>query len=89
MAARIRQVFYFTFALLSFARSATCATALDGMFYGLLRSRDLTPFGFVRLDMRPAHAVSIEPGNWAIETEIAYQNTWALSREVEHYLNGL
>jgi len=33
--------------------------------------------------------VSIEPDGWAIETEIAYQNTWALSREVEHYLNGL
>src|SRR5262245_59519093 len=36
-------------------------------FYGLLRSRDLSPFGFTRLDMRPAHAVAIEPGTWAIE----------------------
>ncbi len=64
------------------------APAEDGMFYGLLRSRDLTPFGFVRLDMRPAHAVSIDTGRWAIETEIGYQNTWALSREVERYLIG-
>ena len=32
----------------------------QGRFYGMLRSRDLTPFGFLRLDMRPAHAVSIE-----------------------------
>jgi len=61
----------------------------NGQFYGLLRQRDLSPFGFLRLDMRPAHAVSIEPGSWAIETEIGYQNTWALSPEVEKYLIGL
>ncbi len=60
-----------------------------GQFYGLLRSRDLSPFGFLRLDMRPAHAVSIEPGTWAVETEIGYQNTWALSPEVERYLQSL
>jgi hypothetical protein len=58
-------------------------------FYGLLRARDLTPFGFLRLDMRPAHAVSIEPGHWAFETEMAYQNTWALSPQVEKYLTSL
>jgi Protein of unknown function (DUF3187) len=69
---------------------ASVAHADDGgQFYGLLRSRDLTAFGFLRLDMRPAHAVSIEPGSWAIETEIGYQNTWALSPEVEQYLIGL
>jgi hypothetical protein len=61
----------------------------SGQFYGLLRSRDLSPFGFLRLDMRPAHAVSIEPGSWALETEIGYQNTWALSPEVEKYLTSL
>jgi Protein of unknown function (DUF3187) len=61
----------------------------SGQFYGLLRSRDLTPFGFLRLDMRPAHAVSIAPGSWALETEIGYQNTWALSPEVERYLTSL
>jgi Protein of unknown function (DUF3187) len=60
-----------------------------GQFYGLLRSRDLSPFGFLRLDMRPAHAVTIEPGSWAIETEFGYQNTWALSPEVEQYLISL
>ena len=70
---------------------ASLAHAADdsGQFYGLLRSRDLSPFGFLRLDMRPAHAVSIEPGSWALETEIGYQNTWALSPEVENYLVGL
>ncbi len=75
-------------AALTLAHSMS-ATADEGSFYGLLRSRDLTAFGFLRLDMRPAHAVSIEPGSWAIETELGYQNTWALSPEVEKYLVGL
>ena len=65
------------------------AQAEDGQFYGLMRERDLTPFGFMRLDMRPAHAVSTEPGSWAVETDVAFQNTWALSPEVEKYLTGL
>ena len=68
---------------------STPALADEGGFYGLLRSRDLSPFGFLRLDMRPAHAVAIEPGTWAFETELAYQNTWALSPDVEEYLIGL
>jgi len=57
--------------------------------YGMLRVRDLTPFGFLRLDMRPAYAIAIEPGQWALETELGYQNTWALSPEVERYLTSL
>jgi hypothetical protein len=65
------------------------ARAEDGRFYGMLRTRDLTPFGFLRLDMRPAHAISIEPRSWAVEAELGYQNTWALSRSVEKYLNGI
>lgn len=79
-------------ALLTLAGSACgvpAAHAEDGQLYGLLRSRDLTPFGFLRLDMRPAHAISIEPGSWAIESEVAYQNTWALSPDVEDYLTSL
>jgi hypothetical protein len=60
-----------------------------GQFYGMLRTRDLTPFGFLRLDMRPAHAISIEPHTFAIEAELGYQNTWALSPNVEKYLDGL
>lgn len=68
---------------------STPATAADGQFYGLMRERDLTPFGFMRLDMRPAHAVSTEPGSWALETDMAFQNTWALSPEVEKYLTSL
>ena len=60
-----------------------------GRFYGMLRQRDLTPFGFLRLDMRPAHAMNIEPHSFAFEMELGYQNTWALSRDVEKYLTGL
>lgn len=75
--------------VLASAMCASVATAADGAFYGLLRGRDLTPFGFLRLDMRPAHAVAIEPGSWALETELGYQNSWALSPEVEKYLTGL
>lgn len=69
----------------------TCAGdgAGDGRFYGMLRSRDLTPFGFLRLDMRPAHAMSIESGSFAFEAELGYQNTWALSENVEKYLKTL
>ena len=78
-----------TLALAGLAFGMPMAHAEEGQLYGLLRSRDLTPFGFLRLDMRPAHAVSIEPGSWAIETEVAHQNTWALSPNVEEYLTGL
>lgn len=62
---------------------------IQGRFYGMLRERDLTPFGFLRLDMRPTHAVSIEPGSFAFEMELGYQNTWALSENVEKYLTSL
>lgn len=57
--------------------------------YGLLRVPDLTPFGFLRLDMQPAHAVSARPGDWGGEVELGYQNTWALSPNVEDYLKSL
>lgn len=65
---------------------ATPSLAEQGAFYGLLRVRDLTPFGFLRLDMRPAHAVAIERGSFVIEAELGYQNSWALSPAVEHWL---
>ena len=60
-----------------------------GEFYGLLRARDQTPFGFLRLDMRPAYAGPLENGAAAIEFEVGYQNTWALSPNVEKYLTRL
>jgi len=39
--------------------------------------------------MRPAHAVSGPPGNWGVEVELGYQNTWALSNNVKSYLDSL
>jgi hypothetical protein len=63
--------------------------APEPVHYGLLRVRDLTPFGLLRLDMRPAHAVSGPPDNWGVEFDIGYQNTWALSENVRNYLESL
>ena len=77
-------------ALLSLATHVACAAdADDSDYFGLLRARDITPFGFLRLDMRPTHAVNIPSGGWGVEMELAYQNTWALSPEVEDYLGTL
>ena len=39
--------------------------------------------------MRPAYAGSLEKGAAAVEFEVGYQNTWALSPNVEKYLTGL
>jgi hypothetical protein len=77
-------------AAIALAAVSTCPQTSEAReLYGLLRARDITPFGILRLDMRPAYAVSIKPGEWAIETELAYQNTWALSPNVEKYLTSL
>ena len=35
--------------------------------------------------MRPAHAVSMKPGSWALETEIGYERL-GVEPEVEEYL---
>jgi len=75
------------FAALTFASAPAAAQA--PVYYGLLRSRDLTPFGFLRLDMRPAYAVALEPGSFAVEVELDFQNTWALTPQVERYLVSL
>jgi hypothetical protein len=53
---------------------------------GLLRVRDLTPFGILRLDFLPAHAVTATPGTWALEVNLSYQNTYVLSDNVAEYL---
>jgi hypothetical protein len=42
--------------------AAVPVEAEDGRFYGMLRSRDLTPFGFLRLDVRAAQ-LGAGPGN--------------------------
>jgi hypothetical protein len=57
--------------------------------YGFLRDRDLTPFGFLRLDMRPASAEWIQPGGWGLEVDLGYQNTWSFSNNMRDYLQSL
>lgn len=53
---------------------------------GLLRARDLSPFGLLRLDMLPAHTADAEAGTWTFEVQYAYQNTFVLSDNVRSYL---
>jgi hypothetical protein len=53
---------------------------------GLLRARDLTPFGLLRLDMLPAHTADAEVGAWTFEVEYAYQNTFVMSDNARDYL---
>lgn len=55
---------------------------------GLLRVRDMTPFGLTRLDFLPAHAVNAPPGTFAVEANMSYQNTWARSDNVARYLEN-
>jgi len=76
-------------ALVAAAAWSAPLAAAESEYLGLLRARDLTTFGFLRLDMRPAHAVHAPAGTWAIETELALQNTWALSQGVRDYLDTL
>ncbi len=75
--------------LLAAAAFGPPLSAAESEYLGLLRARDLTTFGFLRLDMRPAHAIHASPGTWAIEAELAHQNTWALSRGARDYLDTL
>lgn len=53
---------------------------------GPVRVRDLTPFGILRLDFLPAHAVPATPGTWAFEVNLSYQNTYVASDNVARYL---
>lgn len=53
---------------------------------GLLRSRDMTPFGILRLDMLPAHTADEMEGPWTFELQMGYQNTFVLSDNVRKYL---
>jgi hypothetical protein len=75
--------------LLSLVSSLPLAAAEAPAFHGLLRARDLSPFGYLRLDMRPGFPGAPVRGEWTVETDFAYQNTWATSPEVEKYLNSL
>ena len=68
------------------------AWAADGLgsrgFFGLLPVRDMTSFGFVRLDMRQSPATFTTSERPSIEFDLGYQNTWALSQDVEQYLES-
>lgn len=70
------------------ALGATAAVAQDAPWQpmGLMRVRDMTPFGISRLDMLPAYPISRLPYRFAFEVTFSYQNTWALSQNVRDYL---
>lgn len=53
---------------------------------GLLRGRDLSPFGLLRLDILPAHTADAHRGAWTYEVQYAYQNTFVMSGNVREYL---
>jgi hypothetical protein len=53
---------------------------------GLLRARDLTPFGLLRLDMLPAYTADAAVDEWTFEAKYAYQNTFVLSDNARDYL---
>lgn len=53
---------------------------------GILRARDLTPFGLQRLEMRPTDMSERPIGQWTIELQTAYQNTFAMTEAVNDYL---
>jgi Protein of unknown function (DUF3187) len=70
----------------AFAQESTGTTRQQWSHVGLLRARDLTPFGLLRLDMLPAHTADAKAGTWNFELQFAYQNTFAVSENVEAYL---
>jgi hypothetical protein len=55
---------------------------------GLLRARDLSPFGLLRLDLLPAHTADAKAGTWTFEVQYAYQNTFVLSDNARDYLEN-
>jgi hypothetical protein len=71
-----------------FLLAPTAASGMEGQWQntGLIRVRDLTPFGISRLDFLPAHAFDAPPGSFAIETNVAYQNTYLMSEAVAELL---
>jgi hypothetical protein len=75
-------------AIAMLSASAVPAAETQWSHFGLLRGRDLTPFGLLRLDMLPTHTADAEPGTWTFEVQYAYQNTFVLSRNVRRYLES-
>ncbi len=55
---------------------------------GMLRVRDLTPFGLLRLDLRPPQRIDAPDDAWIMEFEFSYQNTLVMSGNVADYLRA-
>lgn len=68
--------------------SPAAETHSDWTHLGLVRVRDLTPFGILRLDFIPAHSVTATTGTWGLEADLSYQNTYVLSDNVAEYLEA-
>lgn len=73
--------------LLSLVAPAT-ASAEGWPESAVLRARDLTPFGLLRLDMRPAPMHADTADRWTFELQTAYQNTFIASENVKTYLEN-
>jgi hypothetical protein len=84
---RLRGHLFFFGLLFAFAEAgASDDAAQQWSHVGLLRARDLTPFGLLRLDMLPAHTADAKAGTWTFEFDYAYQNTFVMSGNVWAYL---
>jgi len=64
----------------------TVGAAEEWQPMGLMRVRDMTPFGISRLDILPSYPAEVKPYTFALELTYSYQNTWALSQNVRDYL---
>jgi len=86
---RLTHAFCLSTLLTALPLYANAADAVNSReFFGLLPVRDMTPFGFVRLDMRQSPATFATSERPSIEFDFGYQNTWALSPDVERYLKS-
>jgi hypothetical protein len=75
-------------AIAMLSAAAVPAAETQWSHFGLLRGRDLSPFGLLRLDMLPTHTADAKAGTWTFEVQYAYQNTFVLSPNVQRYLEG-
>jgi hypothetical protein len=66
--------------------SGAAADDAEWFHIGPLRIRDLTPFGIQRLDFLPADALGQSAGDWTLDLNLSYQNTFVLSPNVAEYL---
>jgi hypothetical protein len=88
MAAPRRLVAAMTVLYLACSGARAQSSEILWVHLGPLRIRDLTPFGILRMDFLPAHAVTSVPGTWALEVNLSYQNTYILSDNVADYLRA-